>query len=76
MEVKHLFVREAGVLMYSENLAGGDAEESRRTLSRLKSAAGWTGINQYQETPQVHRGRVMRELDGPLTVMPSSRSAA
>jgi len=32
---------EAGLLMYSESLAGGDAEESRRTLYRLKSAAGW-----------------------------------
>jgi len=32
---------EAGLLMYSESLAGGDAEESRSTLFRLKSAAGW-----------------------------------
>jgi hypothetical protein len=32
---------EAGLLMYSESLAGGDAEESRSTLYRLKSAAGW-----------------------------------
>jgi hypothetical protein len=32
---------EAGLLMYSEGLAGGDAEESRRMLYRLKTAAGW-----------------------------------
>jgi hypothetical protein len=32
---------EAGLLMYSESLAGGDQEESRRTLYRLKTAAGW-----------------------------------
>jgi hypothetical protein len=32
---------EAGLLMYSESLASGDAEESRSTLYRLKSAAGW-----------------------------------
>jgi hypothetical protein len=33
---------EAGLLMYSESLAGGDPEESRNTLYRIKSAAGWT----------------------------------
>ena len=32
---------EAGLLMYAESLAGGDTEESRSTLYRLKSAAGW-----------------------------------
>jgi hypothetical protein len=32
---------EAGLLTYSESLAGGDPEESRGTLYRLKSAAGW-----------------------------------
>ena len=32
---------EAGLLMYSESLAGGDPEVSRSTLFRLKSAAGW-----------------------------------
>jgi ATP-dependent DNA ligase len=32
---------EAGLLMYSESLAGGDAKESRSTLFRLKNAAGW-----------------------------------
>ena len=32
---------EAGLLLYSESMAGGDPEESRRTLYRLKSAAGW-----------------------------------
>jgi ATP-dependent DNA ligase len=32
---------EAGLLMYSESLAGGDPEESRSALFRLKSAAGW-----------------------------------
>jgi hypothetical protein len=31
---------EAGLLMYSESLAGGDVEESRSTLYRLKSATG------------------------------------
>jgi len=33
---------EAGLLMYAEGLAGGDPEESRRTLYKIKSAAGWT----------------------------------
>jgi hypothetical protein len=32
---------EAGLLMYSESLARGDPEESRRTLYRLKRAVGW-----------------------------------
>ena len=32
---------EQGLLLYSESLAGGDPEESRSTLFRLKSAAGW-----------------------------------
>jgi hypothetical protein len=32
---------EAGLLMYSESMAGGDPEQSRSTLYRLKSAAGW-----------------------------------
>jgi len=32
---------EAGLLLYSESLAGGGPEESRRTLYRLNSAAGW-----------------------------------
>jgi hypothetical protein len=32
---------EAGLLMYSECLEGGDPVESRNTLYRLKSAAGW-----------------------------------
>jgi hypothetical protein len=32
---------EAGLLMYSESLAGGAPEESRSTLYRLKTAAGW-----------------------------------
>ena len=33
---------EAGLLMYSESLAGGDPAESRSTLYKLKSAAGWS----------------------------------
>jgi hypothetical protein len=32
---------EAGLLMYSESLAGGNPQESRSMLYRLKSAAGW-----------------------------------
>ena len=32
---------EAGLLMYSDSLAGGDPAESRSTLYKLKSAAGW-----------------------------------
>jgi hypothetical protein len=32
---------EVGLLMYSESLAGGDPEESRSMLYRLKSASGW-----------------------------------
>jgi hypothetical protein len=32
---------EAGLLMYAESLVGGDPEESRSALYRLKSAAGW-----------------------------------
>jgi hypothetical protein len=32
---------EAGLLMYSETLSGGNAQESRSMLYRLKSAAGW-----------------------------------
>jgi len=32
---------EAGLLMYAESLAGGAPAESRSTLYRLKSAAGW-----------------------------------
>ena len=32
---------EAGLLMYSEGLAGGDPKESRRTVFRVKSSSGW-----------------------------------
>ncbi len=32
---------EAGLLMYSEALAGGNPEESRRTVFRVKSSSGW-----------------------------------
>jgi hypothetical protein len=32
---------EAGLLMYAESSAGGDPEQSRSTLYRIKSAAGW-----------------------------------
>jgi hypothetical protein len=32
---------EAGLLMYSEGLAGGNPEESRRTVFRVKSSSGW-----------------------------------
>jgi DNA ligase-1 len=32
---------EAGLLMCSESLVGGDPEESRSALYRLKSSAGW-----------------------------------
>jgi hypothetical protein len=32
---------EAGLLVYAETLAGGDPQESRSTLYRLKSASGW-----------------------------------
>jgi hypothetical protein len=32
---------EAGLLMYSESLAGGEPDESRSTVYKLKSAVGW-----------------------------------
>ena len=32
---------EAGLLMYAESLAGGDEEESRSTVYKLKNATGW-----------------------------------
>jgi hypothetical protein len=32
---------EQGLLLYSESLAGGDPEESRRTVFRVKSSSGW-----------------------------------
>ena len=37
----HASKSEADLLMFSESLAGGEPEESRSTLYRLKSAAGW-----------------------------------
>jgi hypothetical protein len=37
----HPIRSEAGLLMYSESLAGGDPQESRTSLYRLKSAEGW-----------------------------------
>jgi ATP-dependent DNA ligase len=38
----HASKSEAGLLIYSESLAGGDAAECRSTLFRIKTAAGWT----------------------------------
>jgi hypothetical protein len=35
-----------------------------------------TGVYQFQENPPAPRRRVMRDLDGPLTVMPPSKSEA
>ena len=56
------------------------AAEQIKTLRQMASgrfiSASTPGVYQYQENPPVPRGRAMRELDGPLTVMPPSRSEA
>jgi SpoVK/Ycf46/Vps4 family AAA+-type ATPase len=56
------------------------AAEQVKALRQMASgkfiSASTPRIYQYRETAPVHRGRVMRELDGPLTVMPRSNSEA
>jgi hypothetical protein len=48
----------------------------RQTASGKFISASTPGVYQYQENPPAPRGRVMRDLDGPLTVLPPSRSEA
>ena len=56
------------------------AAEQVKALRQMASgkfiSASVPGVYQYQENQPVTRGRVMRELGGPLTVMPPSRSEA
>ena len=50
------------------------AAEQVKALRQMASgkfiSASTLGVYQYQENPPVHRGRIMRELDGPLTASP------
>ena len=39
-------------------------------------SASTPGVYQYQENPPASRRRLMRDPDGPLTVMPPSKSEA
>jgi len=56
------------------------AAEQIKALRQMASgkfiSASTPGVYQYQETTPASRRRVMRELDGPLTVMPPSKSEA
>jgi len=55
------------------------AAEQIKALRQMASgkfiSASTPGVYQYQENPAPRR-RVMRDLDGPLTVMPPSKSEA
>jgi len=46
----------------------------RQMASGKFFSASTPGVYQYQENPPASRRRVMRDLDGPLTVMPPSKS--
>jgi hypothetical protein len=54
------------------------AAEQIKALRQIASgkfiSASTPGVYQYQENPPASRRRVMRDLDGPLTVMPPSKS--
>jgi hypothetical protein len=56
------------------------AAEQIKALRQMASgkfiSASTPGVYQYQENPPAPRRRVMRDLDGPLTVMPPSKSEA
>jgi len=56
------------------------AAEQVKALRQMASgkfiSASTPGVYQYQENQSVPRGRVIRDLEGPLTVMPPSRSEA
>jgi SpoVK/Ycf46/Vps4 family AAA+-type ATPase len=56
------------------------AAEQIKSLRQMASgkfiSASTPGLYQYQENQSAPRGRVMRDLDGPLTVLPPSRSEA
>jgi hypothetical protein len=46
----------------------------RQTASGKFISASTPGVYQYQENPPASRRRVIRDLDGPLTDMPPSKS--
>ena len=54
------------------------AAEQIKALRQMASgkfiSASTLGVYQYQDNPPTSRRRVMRDLDGPLTVMPPSKS--
>jgi hypothetical protein len=56
------------------------AAEQVKALRHMASgkfiSASTPGVYQYEENPPAPRRRVMRDLDGPLTVMPPSKSEA
>jgi len=56
------------------------AAEQVKALRQMASgkfiSASTPGVYQYQQNQSVPRGRVIRDLEGPLTVMPPSRSEA
>jgi len=56
------------------------AAEQIKALRQMASgkfiSASTPGVYQYQENPPASRRRVMRDLDGPLTVMPPSKAEA
>jgi hypothetical protein len=56
------------------------AAEQIKALRQMASgkfiSASTPGVYQYQENPPASRRRVMRDLYGPLTVMPPSKSEA
>jgi hypothetical protein len=56
------------------------AAEQIKALRQMASgkfiSASTPGVYQYEENPPALRRRVMRDLGGPLTVMPPSKSEA
>jgi len=56
------------------------ADEQVKALRQMASgkfiSASTPGVYQYQENQSVPRGRFIRDLEGPLTVMPPSNSEA
>jgi len=56
------------------------AAEQVKALRQMASgkfiSASTPGVHQYQENAPAHKGRVMRDLDGLVTVMPRPESAS
>jgi hypothetical protein len=70
------FVQAAKYIVPVSRSAAEQVKALRQMASGKFISASTPGVYQYQENQSVPRGRVIRALEGPLTVMPPSRSEA